>query len=509
MKFSESWILLLITFACLWLPTISKVHVGAYPSNPYPHVLRAFSIDNKSAIFLTFDNWNLDDSIYSFMLSSGFGITDETRRTMFRIGETGIREFVSKQPPHLLNTQVNEDTIAVPISIMGNSLLLVCSRFDNFTDASRRFLQQHAPALLAEVDDKRGGGEKLLKLLVSQLTIRARILTEQIEAFENENEKIYPNSTGLSLCPMSSISMIESSEGKEGGGIKSKVPTASQVLTRRFIQNGTFPTFVLNLWWNTPRRKYMLNQLTRSGLFPSSYLVSGIDSLSLTQYIYTTGLDRSAIMLEGAIASGFAHIQALKEVMKSNVPFGLILEDDVELTDGLTCHLKDVLLSPDLPADWDVIYLEYVADNYWPDDEKQNGVPEMCIDAIYNATPASFIKLDGACACGNVRAFMVSNKGARALYHLFFPLREAVDVRLRSAIYIGLVDAYLYVPPPGVPFLAKAKEASKKPGISQHVSRTYKFNDDYSEVVFTYNPAFDRDIDCHIDACALSVTSQQ
>ena len=474
------------------------MNVGTFPRNPYPSHLTAFSIDNSAVIFASFDNWNLDTSIYSFMLASGFGITDDTRKKFVTMGDGAIRTFISREPEKAIPMRkVDDDTIAVPITLLGNALLLVCSRFDNFTEIGRNFVVQHAARLIFNGDNRtvnNEGNERLVDLIVSQLNIRANILARQIEAF--------PHTLHVEASFTGSCQFKVEEKGKT-------IPTTSQLLTRQFIRNGTFPTFVLNLWWNTPRRKYMLSQLTRSGLLPSSYLIFGIDSLSLTQYIYTTGLDKSAVLLEGAIASGLAHVQALKEIMKGALPFGLILEDDVELSEGLTCNLAKMLQSPDLPTDWDVIYLEYVIDNYWPDEEKRNGVPEMCFDSINGAPPESFVRLDGVCSNGNVRAFIVSAKGARSLYHLFFPLREPVDVRLRSAIFVGLVDAYYYVPPKAkgieAAFFAKAKEASKEPGISQHVSRTHKFNDNYTAVVHTYNPDFDRDIDCNIDACFITV----
>ena len=250
-------------------------------------------------------------------------------------------------------------------------------------------------------------------------------------------------------------------------------------------------------------------QLLRSGLLDSAHLVLGVDSTALTQFILTNGLDRSpsTILATGYFGNGAAQIQALREIKRANLPFAVLLEDDVELGETLVCELSRALQSPDLPDSWDVIYLSFEKDNCWPVIETNSDLPALCVEAAALAKRGGLVRLDGPCAYGNTRSYLVSNKGAGILSSLFFPLRTNVDALLREAIIAGSVEAFYLAPlssEDGGSFLARsAPEARQVDGASQILHRYLKFEGD--KVVVTFDASVDRGVDCTLDWCSLEL----
>jgi GR25 family glycosyltransferase involved in LPS biosynthesis len=141
----------------------------------------------------------------------------------------------------------------------------------------------------------------------------------------------------------------------------------------------------------------MQRQLARSGLLSNAYLALGADALSLTQYVLSIGLDKSSTLIEGHLACGLAHVQVMQEVMRSNLPFAVVLEDDVELSTDITCAISQALLSPDLPPDWDVIFLEPQFSMNASSGCSEYGCSDYakaCVFAWLSASPGTLLKLD-------------------------------------------------------------------------------------------------------------------
>ena len=258
----------------------------------------------------------------------------------------------------------------------------------------------------------------------------------------------------------------------------------------------------------------MQRQLARSGLLSNAYLALGADALSLTQYVLSIGLDKSSreVIPEGYVGSGLAHVQVMQEVMRSNLPFAIVLEDDVELSTDITCTISQALLSPDLPADWHVLYLEYSADLCWSVAEVESGLPQSCVAAVRGAPPNTLVRLEGPCAAGTSRAYVVSSAGSAALLNASFPLRENSDAMLREAIRGGRVNAFFWTSLSlgAARSLATTHQPSKLPGASQTIAhdslvRYVKFDDEGKTVVHTWNARNDRKHSCFLDPCVLVV----
>ena len=55
-----------------------------------------------------------------------------------------------------------------------------------------------------------------------------------------------------------------------------------------------------------------------------------------------------------AISCALSHLKTMKKILSDNIPFGLIIEDDVTIT-GYITKLPDIIKS--LPEDWDVVWI--------------------------------------------------------------------------------------------------------------------------------------------------------
>ena len=485
-----------------WSGLRDRVSLGLFPTGSVvPVSLAVFALNGVATPFASFEGWSAREAISGFMLTSGLGITEETRSKVKEF-EPAIKEYLSRsrESASLTPITLDEDSIAVPVVLAGEYHLLQCSRFDDFRQVSREFLSQRAPRFLSGVVEGPSESTNVTELFAAQLSVRARMLAKQHEAFADDGQGATREQP---TCPREIFAPLP------------KSTTTSHLLTRHYVENATFPTFVVNLWWNAPRRALMQRQLARSGLLGNAYLALGPDALSLTQYVLKIGLDKNSSMVEGHLACGFAHAQVMQEVMRSNLPFAVVLEDDVELSPDITCALSQALLSPDLPPDWDIIFLEpqYSHPVSGHDNDTTSGCSEYgcsdyskaCLFAWRSAPTGTLLKLDRLCAGFTSIAYILSHKGATTIYEAVFPIREPVDVAMGKAIEQGIVQGFYMVPIRGH-FPARRHEASTHANTSQinfGNPRTLAFDADGKTVVHTRDPRIEGERNCSDDLCIL------
>ena len=65
-------------------------------------------------------------------------------------------------------------------------------------------------------------------------------------------------------------------------------------------------------------------------------------------------------MLSGEIGCTTSHLKALKEFLKTDEPYAIIMEDDVDLSTALYWGFKWVDFMARVPYDWDVVQLAII-----------------------------------------------------------------------------------------------------------------------------------------------------
>lgn len=85
-----------------------------------------------------------------------------------------------------------------------------------------------------------------------------------------------------------------------------------------------------------------------------------------------------------AISCALSHLKVYKKIMSDNVPFGLVIEDDITVT-GYITKLPDIIKS--LPKDWDVVWIGN-SRSKWPRNTCSSiPDPEYDMDKVDEITP--------------------------------------------------------------------------------------------------------------------------
>ena len=85
-----------------------------------------------------------------------------------------------------------------------------------------------------------------------------------------------------------------------------------------------------------------------------------------------------------AISCALSHLKVYKKIMSDNVPFGLVIEDDITVT-GYITKLPDIIKS--LPKDWDVLWIGNCRSK-WPRNACSSiPDPEYDMDKVDEITP--------------------------------------------------------------------------------------------------------------------------
>jgi GR25 family glycosyltransferase involved in LPS biosynthesis len=132
----------------------------------------------------------------------------------------------------------------------------------------------------------------------------------------------------------------------------------------------TVPIFVLNLDRDTDRMKYMNEQLTLLDL--KYFRISAVDG-SDTDFVkeyeeMNVHRDGSIQLLPGEYGCAASHLKAYKEILNKNIPYGVVLEDDVELPLDFKSIIKHEIAKNTRHPIW-----EYLLFDYW-----EPGMPFIC-----------------------------------------------------------------------------------------------------------------------------------
>lgn len=379
----------------------------------------------------------------------------------------------------------SEESLRLPLYVLPvrigptSTHLLFYYRGDDPSITIRKFLDKHGvPTDSVEID-------VLFSVLLAQMNWYLRRVQRQLDAFSPREIEGLPKvitggsdpSVGITatatvvttdndyqqqqekiLRPIFHKKYFVKSSAATGYGtdtdsstIGTAIPSFTDIFAQHWALQEDFPTFVLNLWHNYARRAYMLPQLQRTGLKPV-YLMPGVDSSMLKDLVLNIVVPLDQPKALDQLASSIAHIQMWREIVSNQLPFALILEDDVELLRPHTLRADLHMALRELPSDWDILILDYEVRNYWSERARLNKVPTKCVEALAEFSKDHpdqlLIRLDGLCAGGSVGSILISQIGATKLLQNSYPISwDGADVFVYKLIANGTLNAYAYVQP--------------------------------------------------------------
>lgn len=298
--------------------------------------------------------------------------------------------------------------ITLPVNIDGVTKILYYYENDNVIDAVYQFLNSSIE-LPSNYDYDNA--------LVGQLKHRINKIISQVEAFHNIEDAFEDD-----------VELLCKDNNNNNNNDKDNGYDSSQILVNHFASLDIFNTFVINLRQNVRRREYMKKQLLRAKLLSHSFLMPGLDPSVLAASVLNEVINRDTVFLESYLAASLAHIQTWNEIVNNNLPFGIILEDDVELHPSIKCSLQKVFQI--IPSNWSIIYY----------DDDLNFAPLTNI----NIPCAKSIKESKQ---QNARSYILSYQGAVDLLKNAVPFtRIGIDNYMYDMIFDNQVNAYAITP---------------------------------------------------------------
>ena len=104
--------------------------------------------------------------------------------------------------------------------------------------------------------------------------------------------------------------------------------------------------FAINLKSATTRRQSLEKELKKSGLHVE--FVEAVNGSELTQKDIATLCDEDAIrrspqwLTPGAIGCALSHLAIYRKIVSDKLPYALIIEDDVEFSEGIAARLQEL-----------------------------------------------------------------------------------------------------------------------------------------------------------------------
>jgi glycosyl transferase, family 25 len=111
--------------------------------------------------------------------------------------------------------------------------------------------------------------------------------------------------------------------------------------------------FYLNLDQEVARRHSIERQLSAAGM--RAERIDAVDGRKPLPAELSAYFNAEHLMDAGALGCYASHIKAWQKIVRKNLPYSLVLEDDAILAPGLPQLLSDILLS--LPSGWDMVQL--------------------------------------------------------------------------------------------------------------------------------------------------------
>ena len=465
----------------------AAVSVGLYPQSEADlrPLLIPMKVDDDAHVIAHFGGWSREQSASYFLLSMGLGASPESRaalgdrvRAVAAFVDGALGALASDALEMASSIGQRNSLLAVPYLVGSVPKILYVNESDNVTDLATALL-------LSNFNNPADPTPDNVKAVADQLRVRREKAQEQREAFADGGD-----GKKVSTCK---INKKEIAALLKVGNVNA-IRSMSTLLSQHDSVEQFFPTFVINLWNNLARRQFMQQQLRRAGLSPA-YLAAGVDASLVPSSVLQQALSPHA-MIQSHVASSLAHIQVLRDIAESELSFALVLEDDVEFSNiDVRCLLPRVL--PRLPPAWDLLYLDWSVEHFWSTNYTHN-IGSKCV-RVASQSGLDVVRVDGLCASGSSRAFLVSHKGAVAIAAKALPLRHNFDVYLKTLIEGGTVAAYALTRP-----VVSARLELLRP--TQHNGRTLKLGEDGSPV-FTFRPG--EGVECDRDVCKLGFTSAE
>src|SRR5262245_14476283 len=111
--------------------------------------------------------------------------------------------------------------------------------------------------------------------------------------------------------------------------------------------------FYLNLDQEIGRRHSIEGQLAAAGMHAER--VQAVDGSKLLPAELWAYFQAQHLMAAGALGCYASHIKAWEKILRKDLPYALVLEDDAILAPGLSRLLSDVVTA--LPKAWDMVHL--------------------------------------------------------------------------------------------------------------------------------------------------------
>ena len=181
---------------------------------------------------------------------------------------------------------------------------------------------------------------------------------------------------------------------------------------------------------------------------------NAVDGLSLSEFVIASVLGEGAVLSTGEIGCFLSHLTLWWSVVRTSLPYAVVIEDDAVLTANFHDKLRyfvDQMTSTREP--WDILLLEKCGEM------RAQGEDRDCRAPAYDRMRAeareredgtllpSLLRVDGiGCVPSGIRAYVVSQAGAKKLASQAMPLHHAVDVHLAELIYQGDINAYCTLP---------------------------------------------------------------
>lgn len=204
----------------------------------------------------------------------------------------------------------------------------------------------------------------------------------------------------------------------------------------------TFPIFVISLEKSKARRAHMDFQLTRLG-FDFSFIEATDGSLLSQDERNIIEQQRDTMIYskpftDGEIGCMLSHMRLYDTISKKNIAAGLILEDDVFITERAKQFLQADVISS-LPADWDIVLLAYVQRGNIESRPSKNAIMSFWGRKLL---PRRFVIGNPVQFCFHTAGYVVSQQGAKKLKQLGTPLRMPADM-LTGESHNGQINLYV------------------------------------------------------------------
>ena len=196
--------------------------------------------------------------------------------------------------------------------------------------------------------------------------------------------------------------------------------------------------FIISLARSKERTVLMSYQLDKFGL--SYQIFDAVDGVALPSEVKQQVEKQRDICIykkpftDGEIGCMYSHMGVYEEIVKNNLDYALILEDDVFLTERLPIFLSDEVMQA-LPKDWDIILLAFV--------QRGNVESRPSKKAVMSywdrkRLPQNLLIGKPVYFCYHAAGYLVSKQGAKKLINQGYPLRMPADILTGNAHTMGM-----------------------------------------------------------------------